>query len=203
MLGSGLLRALPSQRWRNSAIPFFCDWSCCICVPGVLPLLQIGHDGGKNSLFFNLPCLSWPATRKCLAKQAKLQRNFRPLMSSRVEEGRGAACAVRFPSPLIKPDVRISRIRLSDWFHPGHTVGGQYERSSYPHSTLAPRYSLLGKRLVSCGASWARAKSPTLAFFNKRTRSQGPSLRQRYPASIVLRPRQYYDSTTTPSDPHL
>jgi hypothetical protein len=23
----------------------------------------------------------------------------------------------RFPSPLIKPDVRISRIRLSDWFH--------------------------------------------------------------------------------------
>src|SRR5256885_10754354 len=24
---------------------------------------------------------------------------------------------LRFPSPLIKPDVRISRIRLSDWFH--------------------------------------------------------------------------------------
>ena len=23
----------------------------------------------------------------------------------------------RFPSPLIEPDVRISRIRLSDWFH--------------------------------------------------------------------------------------
>ena len=23
----------------------------------------------------------------------------------------------RFPSPLIKPDVRISRIRLSDWLH--------------------------------------------------------------------------------------
>src|SRR6266700_1093934 len=25
--------------------------------------------------------------------------------------------ASRFPSPLIKPDVRISRIRLSDWLH--------------------------------------------------------------------------------------
>ncbi len=23
----------------------------------------------------------------------------------------------RFPSPLIEPDVRIFRIRLSDWFH--------------------------------------------------------------------------------------
>jgi hypothetical protein len=36
---------------------------------------------------------------------------------SRVEEGRGClgrAATPRFPSPLIKPDVRISRIRLSD-----------------------------------------------------------------------------------------
>jgi hypothetical protein len=29
----------------------------------------------------------------------------------------GHAATPRFPSPLIKPDVRISRIRLSDWFH--------------------------------------------------------------------------------------
>ncbi len=54
---------------------------------------------------------------------------------SRVEEGRGGgrlpvvmtgafAAAPqsglpwpRFPSPLIEPDVRISRIRLSDWLH--------------------------------------------------------------------------------------
>ena len=28
-----------------------------------------------------------------------------------------AAASPRFPSPLIKPDVRISRIRLSDWLH--------------------------------------------------------------------------------------
>ena len=37
-----------------------------------------------------------------------------------VESRRGAVLGsggVRFPSPLIKPDVRISRIRLSDWLH--------------------------------------------------------------------------------------
>ncbi len=36
---------------------------------------------------------------------------------SRVEDGRGGLghlASPRFPSPLIKPDVRISRIRLSD-----------------------------------------------------------------------------------------
>ena len=39
----------------------------------------------------------------------------------------------RFPSPLIEPDVRISRIRLSDWFHAeAHGV------------SFAPPYSALG-----------------------------------------------------------
>jgi hypothetical protein len=36
----------------------------------------------------------------------------------RVEDGRGSlghAATLRFPSPLIEPDVRISRIRLSNW----------------------------------------------------------------------------------------
>ncbi len=39
---------------------------------------------------------------------------------SRVEERRGSlgqAASPRFPSPLIEPDVRVSRIRLSDWLH--------------------------------------------------------------------------------------
>jgi hypothetical protein len=38
----------------------------------------------------------------------------------RVEDGRGGVSLVampRLPSPLIKPDVQISRIRLSDWLH--------------------------------------------------------------------------------------
>jgi hypothetical protein len=42
------------------------------------------------------------------------------IFDGRVEEGRGGLrhCQLlRFPSPLIKPDVRISRIRLSDWIH--------------------------------------------------------------------------------------
>jgi hypothetical protein len=42
----------------------------------------------------------------------------------RVEERRGVACAIRFPSPLIKPDVQISRIRLSDWLHLAAFGGG-------------------------------------------------------------------------------
>ena len=44
----------------------------------------------------------------------------------RVEEGRGYShnARPRFPSPLIKPDVRISRIRLSDGLHrQAHGVG--------------------------------------------------------------------------------
>src|SRR5215813_10198944 len=38
----------------------------------------------------------------------------------RVEDGRGSlghAATLRFPSPLIEPDVPISGIRLSDWLH--------------------------------------------------------------------------------------
>lgn len=35
----------------------------------------------------------------------------------RVEERRGDACALRLLSPLIKLDVPISGIQLSDWFH--------------------------------------------------------------------------------------
>ena len=42
---------------------------------------------------------------------------------SRVEERRGVLVAARLPSPLIKPDVPISGIRLSDWLHLA-TVGG-------------------------------------------------------------------------------
>ena len=46
------------------------------------------------------------------------------LHSCRVEERRGVAGAVRFPSPLIERSMRISRTTLSDWFHRGHTTAG-------------------------------------------------------------------------------
>src|SRR3954468_7665594 len=45
----------------------------------------------------------------------------------RVEDGRGGLGHVatpRFPSPLVKPDVRITRIRLSDWLHREAHGGG-------------------------------------------------------------------------------
>src|SRR5271166_178964 len=53
--------------------------------------------------------------------------------SGRVEDGRGSlghAATLRFPSPLIEPDVRISRIRLSDWLHrEAHGASDQGKRS--------------------------------------------------------------------------
>jgi hypothetical protein len=54
---------------------------------------------------------------------------------SRIEEGRGIACTTRFPSPPIKPDVRISRIRLSGWLHRKQTAGGSM---SVVHTPTSP-----------------------------------------------------------------
>ena len=51
---------------------------------------------------------------------------FRVMRCGRVEDGRsglGHPASPCFPSPLIKPDVPISGIRLSDWFHLA-AVGG-------------------------------------------------------------------------------
>src|SRR2546423_1687942 len=58
----------------------------------------------------------------------------------RVEDGRGSlghAATLRFPSPLIEPDVRISCIRLSDWLHReahGARDQGRRSRRSTPRS---------------------------------------------------------------------
>ena len=58
----------------------------------------------------------------------------------RVEDGRGNlghAATLRFPSSLIEPDVPISGIRLSDWFHReahGATARGKCSRRSRPSS---------------------------------------------------------------------
>ena len=66
-----------------------------------------------------------PAGRTASARQ--LQRCAKTLRVGRVEEGRGSlghAASPRFPSPLIKPDVPISGIRLSDWLHRKAHGGG-------------------------------------------------------------------------------
>ena len=84
--------------------------------------------------------------------------------------------SLRFHSPLIEPDVRISRIRLSDRLH-----GKTHDRQS-----SSCRRSLLGsvwRFVVLLGSS--PIASPRL--LHKRARSEDPSLHRRYPASTVLR----------------
>src|SRR3954464_5695587 len=66
--------------------------------------------------------------RKVVApQQLSLIRSLGALIISRVEERRGSlghAATPRFPSPLIKPDVPISGIRLSDQLHREAHDGG-------------------------------------------------------------------------------
>jgi hypothetical protein len=84
--------------------------------------------------------------------------------------------SLRFHSPLIEPDVRISRIRLSDQLH-----GRTHDRQS-----SSCRRSLLGsvwRFVVLLGSS--PIASPRL--LHKRARSEDPSLHRHCPASTVLR----------------
>ena len=54
-----------------------------------------------------------------------------------------ALASLRFPSPLIKPDVRISRIRLSDWLHPeAHGGGGAKMNPAQPKHAEIPEHGL-------------------------------------------------------------
>src|SRR5262245_40581194 len=63
----------------------------------------------------------------------------RRVQSALVESKMGAVAwgqwpALRFPSPLIEPDLRSYRIRLSDWLHrKAHSGAGRGRRSR--HST--------------------------------------------------------------------
>jgi hypothetical protein len=80
----------------------------------------------------------------------------------------------RFPSPLIEPDMRISRIRLSDWFH--YEAHGNLLRPTVQRARELPTnygvYRLIANHLVS-----VPSRTP---------RSEGPSLPRHYPASTVL-----------------
>ena len=60
-----------------------------------------------------------------------------------VESRRGAvARALRFPSPLIKPDGRISRIRLSDWLHDRLTISRPFAADGAASGDRDPRTPL-------------------------------------------------------------
>src|SRR6516225_2406146 len=111
----------------------------------------------------------------------------------RVEDGRGSlghAATLRFPSPLIEPDVRISRIRLSDWLHrQAHETRHEPQASSLRRALflrLATQLSLKDPDHSRC--LQAHRQSPSPRHLRKRTRSQGPLLRRHYPASTLLRP---------------
>jgi hypothetical protein len=53
-------------------------------------------------------------------------------------------------------------------------------------SVLASRHSLLGRFSVSFSGLQAYANPQAVSLFDKRTRSQGPFLRRRYPTSTVV-----------------
>jgi hypothetical protein len=54
----------------------------------------------------------------------------------------------RFPSPFIKPDMRISRIRLSDWLHrETHERGALAVRLNWK-TPSSPKTALKEKRVV-------------------------------------------------------
>ena len=60
----------------------------------------------------------------------------------------------RLPSPLIKPDVRISRIRLSDWLHLAH-----WRRCANVHPTK-PEHAQLAEDHMRPRIAGCRARAP-------------------------------------------
>lgn len=97
----------------------------------------------------------------------------------------------RFPSPLIKPGVPISGTRLSDRLHRrAHNrrpiYAGVARRHLGPVTRLRQTIQL---SLMDPDRSWclqAHRQSPSPCHLQKHTRSQGPSLRRRYPASLLV-----------------
>ena len=86
---------------------------------------------------------------------------------------------LRFHLPLIEPDVRISRIRLSDGLH------RQAHDRALRRSLRRTVKSLPGRSgsLVLLGRSQLQSLCP----FHHRARSEAPSLRRHYPVSTLLR----------------
>jgi hypothetical protein len=122
--------------------------------------------------------------------QKKLSKN-----NSRVEEGRGVVCTIRFPSPLIKPDVRISRIRLSDWLHRKHSAGS--DMSVFPVLTRPWRYDRVcsdGSRFQTVLVRLSPIHQPSPSSTN------APEVRALSSAGVT-RLRRYYDPVRLPRRP--
>jgi hypothetical protein len=94
----------------------------------------------KGALASSKSCCRVEATR-CFAIYVRLLPELMPTNGrvKMVESRMGAVAwghwpAPRFPSPLIEPDVRSYRIRLSDWLHGKAHSGADRGRRSR-HST--------------------------------------------------------------------
>src|SRR6516225_2125027 len=114
-----------------------------------------------------------------LPAKADMGRTSFHVRFGRVEDGRGNlghAATLRFPSPLIEPDVPISGIRLSDWLHReahGEKFGPQASSARrLPLLRLAIQLSLKGPDHSRCLQAYRQSPSPR--HLRKRTRSQGP-----------------------------
>jgi len=83
---------------------------------------------------------------------------------------------LRFHLPLIEPDRRISRIRLSDGLH-----RKAHDHRSSPFSKVAS--GTLGRYWVY----QAEANFPVPCPFRQRARSEAPLLHRHYPVSTLLR----------------
>ena len=83
---------------------------------------------------------------------------------------------LRFHFPLIEPDVRISRIRLSDWIH--HGAHGARE------CTIAPWQKLLPERLVVNEVARHKPIARPL-FFPTAHQNQGPFALRELPRFVT------------------
>ena len=121
---------------------------------------------------------------------------------------------LRFPSPLIKPDMRNYRIRLSDWIHLKAHAGQQVLSVKKTDGCLANAPCAVQLRLrvklspkISNLLGGCRPRPLTWSrLLQKRSRSKGPFLHRSYPVSTVLFPsptpaRASTRSTVTGCDP--
>src|SRR6266568_4184731 len=144
----------------------------------------------------NLHRLRHPGDVRCmtvLPPKAEIHPRSCYVAFGRVEDGRGNlghAATLRFPSPLIEPDVPISGIRLSDGLH--REAHGE---KLWPQASSVQQLSLLRLtiQLSLKGPDHSRClqahrQSPSPRHLRKHTRSQGPSLCRHYPASMLIRP---------------
>ena len=161
---------------------------------------------GKNAVnWTRLSCRSMKANAVRLQLHA-LAYN----LANFFEDGRGGlghAATPRFPSPLIKPDVRISRIRLSDWFHRAAHGGGrvrcvlpkQCAMADAPSNTdrrpSSPRGKASSEASGYAGVFQAHRQSPILGSVQS-----APEVRALSSASITRPPRSY-GPLRLPSDP--